>query len=124
VSRQRNRDGDRPEEILSNLHALPIACALTPGGLRQRLDAIQALSRDALLGHQRDGLELVLRYAPDAIERVRAMVSGEQHCCAFLAFEVREQPDAVHVTITAPEHARTAADELFEQFIAGVEPRR
>ena len=46
------------------------------------------------------------------------MVASEQHCCAFLKFEVREQPDLVHVTITAPENARDAADELFEQFIA------
>jgi len=66
----------------------------------------------------------VLRYAPHAIERVHAMVIGEQHCCAFLGFEVREQADAVHVRITAPENARDAADELFAHFIAGVEPRR
>ena len=110
--------------MTSSLNALPIACTLTPDDLRQRLDAIQALTHDALLGYERDGLELVLRYAPDAVERVRAMVSGEQHCCAFLEFEVREQPGAVHVTIAAPEHARAAADELFEQFIAGAEPRR
>ena len=51
-------------------------------------------------------------------ERVRAMVDSEQHCCAFLNFDVREQPDVVHVTITAPEHARDAADELFEQLTA------
>ena len=44
------------------------------------------------------------------------MVANEQRCCAFLSFDVREQPDFVHVTITAPERARDAADELFEQF--------
>ena len=109
---------------MTNLNALPIACALAPSDLRDRLSAIQVLTREALLGHERDGLELVLRYAPNAIERVRAMVTGEQHCCAFLEFEVREQTDAVHVRITAPENARDAADELFAQFVAGVEPRR
>jgi hypothetical protein len=46
------------------------------------------------------------------------MVASEQHCCAFLNFNVREEPDAVHVTITAPESARDAADELFEQLTA------
>ena len=46
------------------------------------------------------------------------MVASAQHCCAFLNFNVREQPDAVHVTITAPESGRDAAAELFEQFTA------
>ena len=78
----------------------------------------EKLTAEALLGYERDGLVLALRYAPEAVERVRAMVASEQHCCAFLNFEVREQPDVVHVTITAPENARDAADELFEQFIA------
>jgi hypothetical protein len=104
---------------MSNLKSLPIACTLTPGDLRERLSLIETLTREALLGYERDGLELALRYAPEAVERVRAMVAGEQHCCAFLDFYVREQPDAVHVTITAPENAREAADELFEHFTAG-----
>jgi hypothetical protein len=101
-----------------NLKSLPIACTLTPGDLRERLGRIQALAADALLSHERNGLVLALRYAPDAVERVRSMVASEQHCCAFLNFDLREQPDAVHVTITAPENARDAADELFEQFTA------
>ena len=43
----------------------------------------------------------------------RGTVSG-----LILNFEVEEQPDAVHVRITAPENARDAAGELFEQFTA------
>jgi hypothetical protein len=106
---------------MSNLKSLPIACTLTPGDLRARLGSIQTLTVEALLGYERDGLELALRYAPEAVERVRAMVAGEQRCCAFLTFDVREQSDAIHVTISAPENARDAADELFEQFIAGAQ---
>ena len=79
---------------------------------------IEALTREALLSYQRNGLELTLRYAPESVERVRAMVAGEQHCCAFLDFDVQEQSDSILVTITAPEHARDTADELFAQFIA------
>ena len=103
---------------MSQLKSLPIACALTPGDLLERLGLIHALTAEALVGYDRDGLVLTLRYAPEAVERVRAMVANEQHCCAFLSFEVREQPDVVHMTITAPEHAREAAHELFEQFTA------
>ena len=106
------------DDMPTPLKSLPIACTLTPGDLRERLGLIRALASDALLGHDRNGLVLTLRYAPEAVERVRAMVASEQHCCAFLNFEVREQPDVVHVTITAPENARDAADELFEQFTA------
>ena len=102
----------------TNLKSLAIACTLTPGDLQERLTQIRKLTAEALLGHDRNGLVLALRYAPEAVEGVRAMVASEQHCCAFLNFEVREQPDVVHVTITAPENAREAADELFEQFIA------
>jgi hypothetical protein len=100
----------------TKLTSLPIACTLPPGDLRERLDSIRTLTREALVTAERDGLVLALRYAPDAVERVRAMVAGEQQCCAFLNFEVREHPDAVHLTITAPENARAAADELFAQF--------
>ena len=100
------------------LKSLPIACTLTPGDLRERLGLIRALAADALLGHDRNGLVLTLRYAPEAVERVRAMVASEQRCCAFLTFDVREDPDVLRVTITAPDNARDAADELFGQFTA------
>jgi hypothetical protein len=117
-------EAGHPEETMSNLKSLPIVCTLTPGDLQERLGLIRTLTAEALLGYERDGLELTLRYAPDAGERVRAMVAGEQHCCGFLNFDVREQPDAVLVTITAPENARDATDELFGQFTAGAPVNR
>ncbi|MEQ1912291.1 MAG: hypothetical protein ABMA15_25950 [Vicinamibacterales bacterium] len=103
---------------MTSLNSLPIACTLTPRDLLERLGSIQTLTRRALLNYQRNGLELTLRYAPEAAERVRAMVADEQRCCAFLNFDVQEQSDSTLVTITAPENARDAADELFTQFIA------
>ncbi|MGH9139613.1 MAG: hypothetical protein ACRD2I_00575 [Vicinamibacterales bacterium] len=103
---------------MDDLKALPIACTLSPGDLRERLELIQTLTRDSLRAHDRDDLNLTLHYAADANDRVRDMVAGERHCCAFLRFEVRNNESGVHVTIRAPEHAREAADELFAQFIA------
>lgn len=105
-------------EAVTNMKSLAIACTLTSGDLQERLAHIRKLTAEALLGHDHNGLVLALRYAPEAVAGVRAMIASEQHCCAFLNFEVREQADVVHVTITAPEDAREAADELFEQFIA------
>jgi hypothetical protein len=80
---------------------------------------IGALTRDALRSHERRGPVLDLRYAPEARDRVREMVHKEQACCAFLDFDLREEPREIRLTITAPESAREAADTLFELFVAG-----
>src|SRR5690349_17591889 len=58
--------------------------SLTPGDLHEQLDSIRKLTREALKSYEPNGLNLTLHYAPDALERVRAMVAGEQQCCAFL----------------------------------------
>jgi hypothetical protein len=95
----------------------PIACTLTGQEFRDRLAWIAELTRESLRSYQRNDLVLDLRYAPEAASRVREMMRGEHTCCAFLAFEMREHPDEVRLTITAPEEARAAANALFAQFI-------
>ena len=97
----------------------PIACTLTTGDLRDRLAWIAALNHDALRSHDRANLTLQLRYAPQAMQRVRDLVCQEQVCCAFLSFELCEQPNEVRLTIKAPEEARAMANSLFEPFISG-----
>jgi hypothetical protein len=97
---------------------LPIACTLAPGAFKDRLAWIAALNKDALRKYERRDLVLQLSYAPEARERVHEMVRNEQRCCGFLAFELRETGNEIHLTITAPERARGAADALFEQFVA------
>jgi hypothetical protein len=99
--------------------APPIACTLAPDEFKDRLAWIGGLTRDALRSHERRDLVLYLRYAPEAVERVREMVRNEQACCSFLTLDLREAPDAIRLIITAPESAREAADMLFEQFVAG-----
>jgi hypothetical protein len=96
----------------------PVACTLAPGAYKDRMAWIGALTRDALRSHQRHGLVLDLRYAPEARDRVREMVRNEQACCSFLVFDLREEPNEIRLTITAPETAREAVDTLFEQFVA------
>ena len=44
-------------------------------------------------GHDRADLTLRLRYAPEAVQHVRNLMRQEQACCAFLSFEMHEQPD-------------------------------
>jgi hypothetical protein len=98
--------------------AAPIACTLVPDAFKDRIAWINALARDALRSHERHDLVLELNYAPEARDRVREMVRNEQACCAFLSFDLREEPDQIRLLITAPEAAREAADMLFQQFMA------
>jgi len=105
---------------LSKSNTQPIACTLKAGNFKDRIAWIGELTRDALRSHERRDLVLNLRYAPEAADRVREMVRKEQECCSFLTFAMGEGLDEIRVTITAPEAARKAADELFEQFVASV----
>lgn len=96
----------------------PIACTLGIGDYKDRMAWIRALNKRALRDHARDGLALRLRYASDAADTVRELMRRETACCGFLRFELREAPDAVQLTITAPDSARDAAEMLFEQIVA------
>jgi hypothetical protein len=95
----------------------PIACTLAPGDYRTRLAWLAALARDALRGFRWRDLVLELRYAPEAVERVREMVRKERECCAFLAFDLEETEREIRLTIRAPEEARGALGMLFRQFL-------
>jgi hypothetical protein len=95
-----------------------IACALTPGAYQERLAWIRALTRDAVLGYDRRDLSLAIRYDARFGDRVRDMVRMEASCCGFLKFDLREVGTEMRLTIEAPENARLAADELFNEFIA------
>lgn len=89
---------------------IPIACTLAPGEYRERLGSIAGLARDALLGFKWRGRSIELRYAPEAVDRVREMVRKEQVCCAFLEFDLDETPQEVVLTIRAPKEAQSLLD--------------
>jgi hypothetical protein len=97
----------------------PIVCCLGAREYRRRLAWIEGLTRRALRWYIRNDLVLRLVYSPEAAGDVREMVEQERMCCAFLSFDMREKPEAVTVTITAPEAARDTADMLFGQFLKG-----
>ena len=59
---------------------------------------------------------------PQAVQHVRSLMRQEQACCAFLSFEMHEQPGEVTLTVKAPEQARAAIDELFEPFLSTKSP--
>jgi hypothetical protein len=98
--------------------ARPLTCSLGAGAYRNRIAWIESLTLRALRSHVRDGLVLGLAYAPEAAADVRKMVEQERICCAFLAFDLKEESDCIRVTVTVPEAARASADMLFGHFLA------
>lgn len=56
-----------------------------------------------------------LRYAPEAVARVRRLVEQERSCCAFLQFELLEAADEVRLLITAPAAAADAVPDLLAE---------
>jgi len=94
---------------------IPIACTLSATDYRTRLAEIAALSREALRRVERRGLTLDLRYAPEAVERVRRLVEQERTCCAFLQFELQEGADEVRLLVTAPAAAADAVPDFLAE---------
>ncbi len=103
-------------QVHVTMDSQPIACSLALDDLGRRRAWIADLARDALRDHRREDLVLRLHYLPAAAARVREMARMESQCCAFLTFEIRERPDGVLLTITAPEAAREAAAAMFDWF--------
>lgn len=95
-----------------------IACTLGAGEYQARMRWISDLNQRSLKDHCRDDLTLHVNYDAGALAEVEDLVRQETACCAFLTFQVEQRPDFVHLTVTAPEDARLAADTLFEDFIA------
>jgi hypothetical protein len=97
---------------------LPIACSLSATELPKRLAEMADLGRLALVHARIESLQAQLRFAAGAgiRERVEAVVAAESHCCAFLTMRVADEPDAVVLTIAAPEGAEVVLAELVEAF--------
>src|SRR5256885_11449909 len=99
---------------------LPIACSLSAAELPARLAEMNSLGRSALLGVERKEATAVLRFrrGAETSERLVAVVAAEARCCAFLAMELPETPDALALTISAPRDALAVLDGLVAAFVA------
>jgi len=91
--------------------------------MKRRFAAIRELNSTGLRRSEQRGLVLDLWYAREHACGVRQMVAQEQACCEFLLFSLRDEPEGIRLTITAPEDARDAVDVLFEHFAASTESR-
>ena len=103
-----------PENLTRDL--APIACTLTQVDFKERLQWIRNIASESLRDARREPSALHLTYDVSAAAQVREMVRKEEACCAFLHFDLREDVRGVHLSITAPEDAREAANDLFAHF--------
>lgn len=62
------------------------------------------------------GTRALLRFRPDARDRLAAFVAAEAECCAFLDLELRDDPDAVVLRIDGPDGAETIVHDLAAAF--------
>lgn len=98
----------------------PIACSLSATEMPKRLAEMRAIGAESLLKTDRTATTARLRFraSADTQGRLAAIVAAESHCCAFLNFDLRDEADAIVLTITSPtdEAARLMLDELADAF--------
>jgi hypothetical protein len=96
----------------------PLACTLDASQRPQRERDIRGLGRDALLAVERGAqtATLIFRAEPGVRERVEAIAEAESGCCAFLKFDVADGPDAIALTIVAPDGGEPMMNELAGMF--------
>jgi hypothetical protein len=97
-----------------------IACTLTEDEMPARRAEMAAIARD-LAGADVQRSHAVLRFgaAGATRERVAAFVAAESHCCAFLRMELREEPEALTLTIDGPAGSEPVVSELVAALTAG-----
>ena len=91
----------------------PIACTLTDAEMRARRAEMAAIARDLVSADARE-TRAVLRFraAAGTRERVAAFVAAESRCCAFLRMELRDDREALTLTIDGPAGSEPVVGEL------------
>jgi hypothetical protein len=91
----------------------PIACTLTEAERPARRAEMTVIARD-LVSAETHAAHAVVRLRPAAgtRERVAAFVAAERRCCAFLRMELREDPEALTLTIDGPAGSEPVVREL------------
>jgi len=93
-----------------------IVCTLSASALQERVIWIRRVTSESLVSHGLEGTTLTLTYRRQAKPELEKIVEGEQQCCAFLRFSMRELADTVELEIQAPNGGGEAR-WLFDQFL-------
>jgi hypothetical protein len=96
-----------------------IACTLAELEMPARRAQMAVLGRD-LVGAEVQAADAVLRFRPAAgtRERLAAFVAAESRCCAFLRMQLRDDADALVLTIDGPAGSEPVVGEVVAAFTA------
>jgi hypothetical protein len=102
---------------------LPIACALSATELPERLAGMADIGHDALIHVHTEPHRARLRFTVGADIRARLedIVAAESECCGFLTLALVDEPDALVLTIDAPEGAELVLTEFTRAFRGDLE---
>ena len=91
----------------------PIACTLTEAEMPARRAEMAVIAQD-LVSADAQAAHGVLRFRAGAgtRKRVAAFVAAESECCAFLRMELRDDPDALILTVDGPAGSESVVREL------------
>jgi hypothetical protein len=95
----------------------PIACTLTEAEMPARRAEMAVIAQD-LVSADTQTARGVLRFRPgaDTRKRVAAFVKAESRCCSFLRMELRDDPDALTLTVEGPGGSEPVVRELLAAF--------
>ena len=95
---------------------LPVACTLTPDGLRARRSSLLADLLDRAESQELAGEGVRLRFAaaPGTLPAILEVVDAERRCCRFLRFTLTVEPDEgpIVLELTGPAGTRDFLDAL------------
>ena len=93
----------------------PIACTLSRGQHKDRVNDLATLAARALRSRERtaDGERLTFVDSADTERELRAAIAAEASCCAFLRMDLQREDDGLVLDVTGPREARPIIAELF-----------
>jgi hypothetical protein len=91
----------------------PVACTLSEAELPARRAEMALIAHD-LVSAEAQAARGVLRFRAGARtrERVAAFVAAESRCCPFLCMELRDDTDALILTVEGPAGSEPVVHEL------------
>ena len=90
----------------------PIACTLTATEMPARRAEMAAIAQDLV------GADLRFRPGPATRERLAAFVAAESRCCPFLDLGLRDDAEALMLTVAGPAGSEGVVRELIAALTA------
>ncbi len=92
---------------------VPIACTLTPAGLRGQARRWARLTGRDLTGRAETADGLRLRFRPEGEAELRALVAVESECCPWASWTVTAGPGEVTLDVRATAEGAAVLHEMF-----------